>query len=39
MLQVSQNSKKFQKTTGQLKDPLLATRALDSTTPQVHKQN
>ena len=33
---LSENSRKFQKMTGQPKDPWLATRAPHSTTPQVH---
>ena len=37
LLQLSENSRlKLQKTTGQPKDPWLATRAPHSTTPQVH---
>ena len=38
---LSENSRKLQKTTGQPKDPWLATRAphSTSTTPQVHGQN
>ena len=39
ILQLSENSMKFQKTTGQPKDPWLATRAPHSTMPQVHGQN
>ena len=39
ILQLSENCMKFQKTTGQPKDPWLATRAPHSTIPQVHGQN
>ena len=39
ILQLSENRMKFQKTTGQPKDPWLATRAPHSTIPQVHGQN
>ena len=39
ILQQCENSMKFQKTTGQPKDPWLATRAPHSTMPQVHGQN
>ena len=39
ILQLSENSMKFQKTAGQPKDLWLATRAPHSTIPQVHEQN
>ena len=39
ILQLSKDSMKFQKTTGQPKDPWLATRAPHSTMTQVHGQN
>ena len=39
ILQLSENSIKFQKTTGKPKDPWLATRASQSTIHQVHGQN
>ena len=39
MLQLSKNPMKLQKKTGQPKDPWLATRAPNSTTPQVHGQS
>ena len=41
MLSLGETSMKAQKTTGQPKDPWLATRAPDSvsTTPQAHGQN
>ena len=39
ILQLSENSMKFQKTTGQPKGPWLATTASHSTIPQVHGQN
>ena len=41
ILQLCENSMKFQKTTGQPKDPWLATRAphRHNTTPQAHGQN
>ena len=37
--QLSENSMKFQKMTGQPKNPWLVTRAPHSTIPQVHGQN
>ena len=39
ILQLSEDSMKFQKTTGQPKDPWLATRTPHSTIPHVHGQN
>ena len=39
ILQLGENFMKFQKTTGQPKDPWLATRAPHSTMSQVHGQN